>query len=114
MNLIDRDALMKKAQSKCGRKCEECDFAQDMDSWCGSELFGVEVLSMPTVDAAPVVHGEWIPTFHEYANKFERCMIADEFHCSQCGVYSKMKSHYCPNCGAKMDGGVNDEQKYPY
>ena len=61
----------------------------------------------PTIDAEPVRHGQWInkktvPAFH---------------HCSICGVTNKMQVscnkyvmlRYCPNCGAKMDGGKDDE-----
>lgn len=52
---INRDLLMQKAQRKCGRKCAECDFAQDEDTWCDAELFGVEILQQPAADVAPVV-----------------------------------------------------------
>ena len=50
-------------------------------------------------DVAPVKHGEW---------------ISENFytHCSACGkmaIYDKygqeVESDYCPNCGARMDGG---------
>ena len=56
---------------------------------------------------APVVHAKWIQgkTHQDY------------FHCSCCKVSNKMKKScniyilpkYCPNCGAKMDGGEDDE-----
>lgn len=43
----------------------------------------------------PVKHGKWI----EYP-------IADEMNqCSECGILRFGESNYCPNCGAKMDGG---------
>ena len=56
------------------------------------------------VDAVPVVHGRWKKS---------------EYHgflcCSECkDVYIDKtwfgggKWNYCPNCGAKMDGGRND------
>ena len=48
------------------------------------------------VDAAPVVHGRWVPVC---ANP-----IVNKFYCSVCRIPS-MKGNYCPNCGAKMDGG---------
>ena len=54
---------------------------------------------MPAADVAPVRHGRWInENFYT--------------HCSACGkmaIYDKygqeVESDYCPNCGAKMDGG---------
>ena len=60
----------------------------------------------PTVDAVEVVHGWWMP-------QYDRCWIDGQrwktgYHCSACMGFNKAKSHYCPNCGAKMDGG-NEE-----
>lgn len=56
---------------------------------------------MPAADVAPVVHGKWLDA--------GRGIKA----CSNCnhGIKEHMAcvNHYCPNCGAKMDGGVNDE-----
>ena len=47
----------------------------------------------PTVDAVEVVHGRWM---------FRKNW--DFFVCSECSYESSKYSHYCPNCGAKMDG----------
>ena len=58
-----------------------------------------------TVDAAPVVHGEWIK--HDYAEECEGFMIPN-FECSQCHNWERKESDYCPNCGAKMDGGEEE------
>jgi len=51
--------------------------------------------AIPTVDAAPVVHGRWV---YEHGDP---AMIP----CSVCGyqVFRYNNTHYCPNCGAKMD-----------
>lgn len=54
-----------------------------------------------TADVAEVKHGRWINPSNnpEYVNK-------DFFSdCSLCGITVSKESHYCPNCGAKMDGG---------
>ena len=59
------------------------------------------------INAAPdaVVHGRWekSPYFYEYL----RCSV-----CHDCNVYDMWidgkKWGYCPNCGAKMDGGNED------
>lgn len=63
-----------------------------------------EVSDAPAADVAPVVHGEWIED-HDYLK------------CPECGVMVKWDFtffdignwNYCPNCGAKMDGGDNNE-----
>lgn len=57
----------------------------------------------PTVDAAPVVHGKWeFPIFTDNDDGLD-----PRVKCSECGgveaAFARWK--YCPNCGAKMDGG---------
>ena len=69
--------------------------------------------AIPTADVAPVRHGRWIET--EQPCGWNEVMCAE---CSECGEdfvlgeYSmadlKSLFRYCPNCGAKMDGGVED------
>lgn len=53
------------------------------------------------VEAEPIVHGEWI---HDINNLYA---------CSECLMRQTQRMrgrlmNYCPNCGAKMDGGKND------
>ena len=79
------------------------DNAHDIGMCNGLSLAHALVLIAPTVEAVPVVHGRWIPTYHTYYNRDGECKIADEWHCSECEIYSKGEWHYCPNCGAKMD-----------
>ena len=65
------------------------------------------ILSFPTADVAPVVHGEWY--------LLDDCVNAG-LYCSVCSrrvhreefAYKKLRSKYCPHCGAKMDGDDND------
>lgn len=60
------------------------------------------IKNVPTIDAAPVVHGEWMQEF-----------ISKDIYCSNCkreiwtkeefeSLFDLYKS-YCPCCGAKMD-----------
>ena len=80
-----------------------------------SRYFAVkfDIEEAPTVDAVPVVHGRWIPKgYATFKNKFEEVQIPTFFKCSECGTVRTDKYKYCPNCGAKMDGGKdngNDE-----
>lgn len=87
---IDRDALLLRIDCHGTNKFGMLD-----------EDIRVFVKAQPAADVAPVVHGEWL----EYL---------DEMKCSAC----KRRWNYCdndtntfnfcPNCGAKMDGGDND------
>lgn len=67
-----------------------------------------EIKQIPAADVAPVVHGEW----KRYRDKW--CC---SYVCSVCekpaiyGIsYEPRLSNYCPNCGAKMDGGNINER----
>lgn len=58
-----------------------------------------KVMAQPTVDAAPVVHGEWI------GNGIPESVLSG---CSVCGYSCGSSSfNYCPNCGADMRGEKN-------
>lgn len=50
---------------------------------------------LPTIEVEPVKYGEWV--YGEF----------DIPHCSECGkeIMPCNISRYCPNCGAKMNGG---------
>lgn len=58
-----------------------------------------EIAHHPAADVEPVRHGRWI----EYQTPHIIC-------CSCCdwGTGLNGKTDFCPNCGAKMDGGQDD------
>lgn len=53
----------------------------------------------PTIEAEAVKRGRWL----------HNDMILNRQKCSECGFYSDdlQSDNYCPNCGAKMDGGAD-------
>ena len=60
---------------------------------------------IPAADVVPVVHGRWIEkTVPEGCRYFE---------CSNCGAHENrhtaIKGYYCWRCGAKMDGGADND-----
>lgn len=54
---------------------------------------------IPAADVAPVVHGRWIMHDDEFGLTCE---------CSACHIETMGDGNYCPNCGAKMDGELNE------
>nr|DAP35591.1 MAG TPA: DNA-directed RNA polymerase [Caudoviricetes sp.] len=74
-----------------------------------------EIAEMPAADVVPVVHGEWeAADWREYdANSCEViCYPKDGIACTHCRYVFKKdalwKKNFCPNCGAKMDGGAEN------
>lgn len=68
----------------------------------------------PVADVAPVVHGKWIANFDNFtpANRCSKCKVNfPSIAGSAESVYSPNLMHYCPNCGARMDGDENDRAK---
>ena len=58
----------------------------------------------PTVDAVEVVHAKWrLETDDEEPNWFFKLVV-----CTACNKTADGTYNYCPNCGAKMDGGNED------
>ena len=76
------------------------------NEWTGGVLDAMEAVEdIPAADVVPVVHGKWIPQDH---NKRIGCATTAVFYypkCSACGHNGNYDMYYCPNCGAKMDGG---------
>lgn len=104
---IEREALFKKA-------LEERRFVFQMEDLINAEIvvkavysdFAEFVNSIPAADVAPVVHGEWI--FKWDAEKDPKRLFV-RIVCSECNLHTGQKSNYCPNCGARMDGGNHVE-----
>ena len=62
----------------------------------------------PTVDAVPVRHGKWKEKTYEM-DVYGQKVTTITYYCTVCGAeHSYGRENYCPNCGAKMDGGEND------
>ena len=59
----------------------------------------------PTIDAVPVVRGEWMPTDMGGGETDEAyvCSVCGEPWTLIDGTPRENNMHYCPNCGAKME-----------
>lgn len=81
---------------------------------CEDVISSVE--NAPVADVAPVVHGLWMPVYESEMTGWNPAVAGRDpiggYICSACkeeAVYDCndkfILSNYCPNCGAKMDGG---------
>lgn len=90
--LVDAADKIEELVDRCARYAEEIAVLRE------------EQKRAAAADVASVVHGRWEPCFDE------NCRCRWGFgKCSNCGqeYYAHAINHYnyCPNCGAKMDGG---------
>ncbi|MDE6835095.1 MAG: hypothetical protein K2J39_12750 [Ruminococcus sp.] len=65
------------------------------------KLFRADVKDAQEVDAVPVKHGQWIREGHGYC----RCSVCNKEFEEDFLYYERKKPIYCPEYGAKMDGG---------
>lgn len=62
-----------------------------------------DLLTMRAADVAPVIHGHWIKRGGSWY-----CSYCDKGYRITCGSVAANNHHFCPNCGAMMDGGDSD------
>ena len=95
-DLISRKALLEKAWEAD----TQCGYVQVVDVG--------DIEDAPAVDAAPVVHGR--------CGEYESFPLTPSMNgcpCSVCKTHFSPSSiilmKYCPNCGAKMNGGNDND-----
>lgn len=131
---IEREAFLKSIEERYCLPCKEAGKDHNgckcracwVDDMCG------EVIDASAADVAPVVHGRWILEAHDERVNYRWNVTAE---CSECcdeqkeiwagffpnvppciardvaliSAESVKLSNYCPNCGARMDGGDDGE-----
>lgn len=119
--LIDADALLEDLKQSHDLLLNIYEGLQFLDEKrvCSAEIatfneIGLRIKAAPTIEAEPVRHGRWVvddlgrthcsmcgkrlPFFHCYSD--EPCSDYDEEWDEEIP-----QTRFCPNCGAKMDGG---------
>lgn len=101
---VEKDVLL----SRIAERQAEIDRRTHPFSFNLLAAFAHIVGPLPTADVTPVVHGEWEEKF--FTNDRQR--VCSVCHCTvRQPSYDKGETalfKYCPNCGAKMDGGERD------
>lgn len=102
--LIDANALIDWLTRATGFRTN-CDDCTDID--CLNCIIEEAIKNAPTIEAKPVVHGRWISKNH---HGYEWVFV-----CSNCGYVDGYpfndRPNYCPNCGAKMDEPMEENDK---
>lgn len=94
MRLIDADALL--IHSYRVVEYDEAGFSMEHNA-----VPTEEIKNAPTIEAVPVVRGEWIDTQPGYKNGYYR----NAHKCSVCQDYYTTDYEYmnfCPNCGERL------------
>ena len=100
-DLISRAAAIEALSTPCDKRYRHGVWETCLDN------IETAIRNIPTVDAAPVVHGRWEEkrwtTDYDWGVMNHRAIV-----CSACDkeIYAGEKTPYCQNCGAKMDGRV--------
>lgn len=107
MRLIDADELQKKFNEVRSEQMSDARLRRDIAHLVASAIMVTQMIQdAPTID----LHGEWIKAGSDEQDE-------GMFFCSHCRderwfgdeVYTSSEAerlcHYCPNCGARMDGG---------
>ena len=95
--------IKREAAIKAIEKADYTLIANDADS-CKADYLREIIESVPSSDVAPVVHGRWDES-KEHFYLMNGCKEWINFYCSECDAPNNSPTDYCPNCGAKMDGG---------
>lgn len=78
--------------------------------WLSEEFEIIE--TEPSADVALVVHGTWEPVRYTTHCSCGKSYETYHFLCTACNHVAYAQPYglkYCPNCGAKMDKEVNDD-----
>ena len=98
MAYIDRELMFKKIR---GSATTKFDWSEQIDV----DDFETVIKELPIADVEEVKHGEWIKKVVEKHGIHRPILI-----CSKCNKRRFVLADYnfCPNCGAKMDGGKTE------
>lgn len=108
---IDEDKLVAELDKLVAEYLKDNSIQCSLAAGVTADIRDTVLKEIPTADVAPVKHGEWVKS-KKCEHKPYRIKNPDKwftYKCSECYYENgrSKKANYCPNCGAKMDGGKN-------
>ena len=94
---IEREALIRRIKEIHCADCDSYHGVRCRACWVDDTLDYID--SEPAAEVAPVRHGRW------KCNKPCPVCGGDRFEGLDADIWADWEPPYCPNCGAKMDGG---------
>jgi hypothetical protein len=92
------------------RKMAMLEMAYTMETETDAAVVLRMIDDAPAADVAPVVHGRWIHSrYKDCSEQFELVKCSQCNHEAYAMAFYVRGGNYCPNCGAKMDGGADHE-----
>lgn len=99
---IEREALKERFRKRIKWLEKDVHDQYSLGLFHGCE-YDADLINEPSAaDVAPVVHGRW-----ENGNPICPVCGGDKFKDLDADIWCDWKPDYCPNCGAKMDGGAD-------
>lgn len=115
MRLIDANALFDALEeSKNGLMKMGLGEAETVQTMTGLNMAQLSLSIAPTIDAAPVVYGEW-EKYPGSGNYSRRCSRCHDYYTDE-----PARLRFCPRCGAKMEEytvpnlSCPNEEKFPW
>lgn len=95
---IEREATIKRIKEVCCVSCNSYNGVRCRACGTGDAIDMIE--DAPAADVAPVVHSHWEHKIRDDGENIGIC-----HNCKYPVDWFWGQAKYCPNCGAKMDGG---------
>lgn len=108
-DLISRSALIEEIERQKSSLDKDCEWSYNMTLRI-VDIFFELINKQPTVEAKPVVNGEWIENTagHYVCSNCRQLAKGDMTGCFKNGKFRQERTNFCPNCGADMRGGKNE------
>lgn len=109
MRLIDADAMLENEFEAYMSAQLKADYLTTQINEVVHRKMKKLILDTPTIEAEPVNHGRWLSWEENFPGKIPKKKNNLGVFCSSCRLHADNRSSFCPQCGARMDGGESND-----